>query len=250
LKSNFFIKFFKDFFSKKDQQYEPIVQLLGFKPKDYGIYKTALRHSSVIYTKKLDLESNERLEFLGDAILDLVVSEKLYEEFPDKNEGELTKLRVKLVNRTFLNQVSIRIGIPSLLHQYVGKKKELLKDQHNIYGNALEAIIGAIYIDHGLSKARIFIENRFFDGDDDLLSILEGDKDYKSRLVSWCQKEGVKIDFEDVKTDKVGLFKVMVKIGEEFYGTGTGRRKKQAHQRAAEATIALLIKSGRKAEDF
>ena len=99
MQSKLLPKLFPSFFTKKDQQYGDIVDLIGYRPKNYWLFKTALRHSSVIYTKKLDLESNERLEFLGDAVLDMVVSERLYEDFPDKNEGELTKLRVKLVNR-------------------------------------------------------------------------------------------------------------------------------------------------------
>ncbi|MGB0431178.1 MAG: ribonuclease III domain-containing protein, partial [Bacteroidia bacterium] len=132
MRSKLLSKLFPSLFTKKDQQYNDVVNLIGYKPNDYQVFKTALRHSSVIYTKKLDLESNERLEFLGDAVLDMVVSEKLYEDFPTKNEGELTKLRVKLVNRTFLNDVSIKIGLPKLLHQYVGKKKDLLKHKHNI----------------------------------------------------------------------------------------------------------------------
>ncbi|MBI1184661.1 ribonuclease III [bacterium] len=244
MKNKLFSNLFSTLFQKKDQQYSAVVAMLGFKPGNYAIYKTALRHSSVIYTKKLDLESNERLEFLGDAILDLVVSEKLYDDFPDKNEGELTKLRVKLVNRSFLNEVSIRIGIPSLLHQYVGKKRELLKDQHNIYGNALEAVIGAVYLDKGLKGARRFVESRVFVGDDEFDSILAREKDYKSRLVSYCQREGLVLDFEEQVSDKKGLFSVIVKIGEEYYGKGQGRRKKQAHQRAAETSLHLLGKKG------
>lgn len=219
--------------------------MLGFKPKNYQLYKTALRHSSVIYTKKLDLESNERLEFLGDAVLDLVVSERLYDDFPDKNEGELTRLRVKLVNRNFLNDVSVSIGIPSLLHQYVGKKKDLLKEKHNIYGNALESVIGAVYLDGGMARAREFIESRVFVGEDEYDIALSKDKDFKSRLVSWCQKENLPIEFVDDKTDKPNNFVVVVKIDQVYYGRGNGRRKKQAHQKAAEATIKILEKKGR-----
>jgi len=250
LQSKLLAKLFPSFFTKKDQQYGDIVDLIGYRPKNYWLFKTALRHSSVIYTKKLDLESNERLEFLGDAVLDMVVSERLYEDFPDKNEGELTKLRVKLVNRNFLNDVSIRIGIPKLLHQYVGKKKDLIKNKHNIYGNALESLIGAVYIDGGLQKAREFVETKVFCGEDEYDSILSKDKDYKSRLVSWSQKEGHKIDFIDELSTERNGFEVIVKIGEVFYGRGVGRRKKQAHQKAAETTIELLEKKGYEIEEL
>ncbi len=250
MRSKLLAKLFPSIFLKKDQQYYDIVELIGYKPKDYQIFKTALRHSSVIYTKKLDLESNERLEFLGDAVLDMVVSERLYEDFPEKNEGELTKLRVKLVNRNFLNDVSIKIGVPKLLHQYVGKKRDLLKNKHNIYGNALEALIGAIYLDSGLKKSRNFVESKVFVGDDEFDKILSKDKDYKSRLVSWCQRENVSIDFIDDQTKDPNLFEIVVKIGDVYYGRGKGRRKKDAHQKAAESTIEILEKSGKVVEEL
>lgn len=217
-----------------------MVNLLGFKPRDYQLFKTAFRHSSVIYTKKLDLESNERLEFLGDAVLDLVISEILYDQYPNKNEGELTKLRVLVVNRNFLNDVSIRIGIPSLLHQYVGKKKELLKERHNIYGNALEAIIGAVYLDQGLKRAQRFVKEIVLSGDDFKEATKSSDTDYKSGVISWAQKVGKTIEFIDEPSEDPELFKVKVKIGKEFFGEGVGRRKKVAHQTSAKATIELL----------
>lgn len=217
-----------------------MVALLGFKPRNYQLFKTALRHSSVIYTKKLDLESNERLEFLGDAVLDLVISEILYDKYPNKNEGELTKLRVLVVNRNFLNDVSVRIGVPSLLHQYVGKKKDLLKERHNIYGNALEAIIGAIYIDKGLKKAADFVKQIILSGDDFREATKGSDTDYKSGVISWAQKEGKKIEFIDEPSEDPELFKVKVKIGGKYYGEGEGKRKKVAHQTSAKATIELL----------
>jgi len=229
-------------FRKKEHRYKDIVDLLGFHPRNVQLYRTALRHSSVIYTRKLDLESNERLEFLGDAVLDLVVSEVLYYRFPDKNEGELTKLRVKLVNRGFLNEVSIKLGFPSLLHQYVGKKKELLKEQHNIYGNALEAIIGAIYLDMGIKQAADFINTKVLvvGHEEQLKRLLQKEKDYKSNIISWAQKQGKMIDFIDELSSDPNIFRASVKFDGKILGAGEGRRKKIAHQRAAEKSIEYL----------
>lgn len=234
-------------FKKKGHQYDEIAALLGFQPHDFQLYKTALRHSSVIYTKRLDLESNERLEFLGDSVLDLVVSEVLYYRFPDRNEGELTKLRVKLVNRSFLNEVSIKLGIPSLLHQYVGKKKELQKEQHNIYGNALEAVIGAIYLDKGMKQAAQFINEKVLvlDRETQLENLLSSEKDHKSRIISWAQKQGKGIDFTDELSDNPNVFRAAVKFDGKILGTGEGKRKKVAHQKAAEASITFLREKGR-----
>lgn len=234
-------------FKKKEHRYDDIVDLLGFHPKNFQLYRTALRHSSVIYTKRLDLESNERLEFLGDSVLDLVVSEVLYYKFPDRNEGELTKLRVKLVNRSFLNEVSVKMGFPSLLHQYVGKKKELQREQHNIYGNALEAIIGAIYLDMGIKQAATFINDKVLavGREAQLEDLLSSEKDYKSRIISWAQKQGKGIDFTDELSANPNVFRAAVKFEGTILGTGEGKRKKAAHQKAAEESINHLKRKGR-----
>lgn len=239
-------KTLRGLFQKKEHQYDDIVALLGFKPRNFKLYRTALRHSSVIYTKRLDLESNERLEFLGDSVLDLVVSEVLYDKFPDRNEGELTKLRVKLVNRSFLNDVGVKLGLPSLLHQYVGKKKELQKEQHNIYGNALEAVIGAIYLDMGMKGAARFINDKVLviESQTQLHNLLSSEKDHKSRIISWAQKQGKTIDFTDELSDNPNVFKTAVKFDGRILGSGEGKRKKVAHQKAAEQSIRQLQEKG------
>lgn len=218
--------------------------ILGFEPLNFDLFKDALRHSSVIYTKRVELNSNERLEFLGDAVLELVVSEILYNKFPDKNEGELTKLRIKLVNRHFLNEKAIQIELTSVLQQYVGKNKDLKKEKHSIYGNALEALIGAIYLDRGYDYAVKFVEDKIFEEEEHLNKILQTQIDFKSRLMSWSQQKTLKIDFVEIPSPEPDSFNVRVKIADKLYGTGLGKRKKNAHQEASQATIDMLKKEG------
>lgn len=228
------------FFRKKDERIGRLANVIGFYPKNQELFKTAVRHSSVIYTQKVDLASNERLEFLGDAVLELIISEILFEKFPGQDEGQLTKLRIKLVNRGFLNGRAIEMGLPSILHQYVGKKNQLKQENHSIFGNALEALIGAVYLEKGYKGARIFVEKKIL-GDEEYFNDVLGTKvDFKSQLLSWSQRNQNTVEFVEIASDDPDSFKVCVKIGDKFYGKGTGRRKKYAHQKAAQKTIEIL----------
>lgn len=227
-------------FRKKDERIGRLAEVIGFYPKNVGLFKTAVRHSSVIYTQKVDLDSNERLEFLGDAVLELIISEILFEKFPGQDEGQLTKLRIKLVNRGFLNSRAIEMGLPSILHQYVGKKNQLKQENHSIFGNALEALIGAVYLEGGYKKARLFVERKIL-GDEEFFNDVLGTKvDFKSQLLSWSQRNQSPIEFVEIASDDPDSFKVCVKIGDKFYGKGSGKRKKYAHQKAAQETIDIL----------
>lgn len=240
LKNNLLRRLFPSLYKPRDKRYPAVVKLIGYRPRSYRYFRTAFRHSSVIYTQKVDLESNERLEFLGDAVLDLVISEVLFEKYPKENEGELTKLRVKVVNRAFLNQRAVYMGIPDLLQQFVGKKKDLKKARHNVYGNALEALIGAIYLDKGLVETRRFIRDKVLPNETEMKEILSTEKDFKSQLMSWSQKNNQEVDFVEVDSPKEDMFTIRVKLGSQFYGKGEGKRKKIAHQKAAKETLIML----------
>ena len=157
--------------------------IIGYWPKDLSLYKLALRHSSAYpFRKKKGERNNERLEYLGDAVIDLVVAEALFYRFPKEDEGYLTKLRSKLVSRNNLNRVADELGLPNMLVAN-------LKGNHgdSIYGDALEALVGALYIDLGLKKTQFFVMKTIvlpFIEDSDLLLTTHN---YKSEVIEYFQ---------------------------------------------------------------
>lgn len=234
-------------FRKRAAASPDLTELLGFVPRDEAIFRTALRHSS--YTRKYKEEqvpSNERLEFLGDAVLQLVTSEILYEEFPEKNEGALTSLRTKLVNRPVLNRSAVKLGLPALIQQRVGRTKALKEKTHSIYGNALEALIGAIYLDQGINRAKEFYLAKVLEIEHGLRELDRKVIDHKSLLVTWAQREGKSIVFQDEAFEgKEGqLFKSTVQLEGDDLSTGSGRKKKEAHQEASREAIEVLESRG------
>jgi len=157
-----------------------IKAIIGFWPKEASLYKLALRHASAYpFRKKKGERNNERLEFLGDAVIDLIVADILYYRYPSEDEGYLTKLRSKIVSRNNLNRVADELGIPNLVVAN-------LKGNHgeSIYGDALEALIGALYLDHGMTRVERFVVQKIIDpflSNDDLF---ETTLIIKARLLS------------------------------------------------------------------
>ncbi|MBN1953209.1 MAG: ribonuclease III [Bacteroidales bacterium] len=214
--------------------------MLGFKPKNYKLYQLALIHKSASskFSKTHDVH-NERLEFLGDAILDSIVAEHLYQQFPDEDEGFLTQMRSKIVNRDTLKKIAIKMGIGELLIA------RLTKDNHNaIYGDALEAIIGAVYLDRGYKRVRDFILTRIIDYHLNLDTLSETEVDFKSRIIEWGQKNKKDINFtcqEQLNGEsKVPVFVSHLLIFDDIVGMGMGKSKKEAEQNAAKQAIAMI----------
>ena len=164
-----------------------IKAIIGFWPKEATLYKLALRHASAYpFRKKKGERNNERLEFLGDAVIDLIVADILYYRYPSEDEGYLTKLRSKIVSRNNLNRVADELGIPNLVVAN-------LKGNHSesIYGDALEALIGALYLDHGMTRVERFVVQKIIDpflSNDDLL---ETTLNYKSEVIEHFQAQKV-----------------------------------------------------------
>lgn len=205
--------------------------ILGFYPKNSSLYKQAFLHKSVIVENELKpFESNERLEFLGDAILDSVVSHYLFKKFPFKDEGYLTQLRSRFVRRQNLNQLAKKIGLPSLL------KTNIEKESNAIYGDALEALIGAIYLDQGYRICQKFIEQKLFLFHLDLDEIIHTEIDFKSRVIEWCQKEKLSFEFTMSETEDGSqkIYTATLLINNENKGQGQAFTKKKAEQLAAE----------------
>lgn len=216
---------------------EPFLQLrriLGFYPKDITLYQTALKHKSTNF-KGGSHKNNERLEFLGDAVLGCVVADLLYEKYPKRQEGFLTTLRSKLVRRDMLNKLADKIGLDQLV-DYSGRKTSA----HNSYmdGNALEALVGAVYLDRGYEYAVYFIRDRVFRLHVDIEEVSKTEENFKSKLIEWCQKHQFDFMFEVVseviQPDKNStLFTTRVTIEDQYCGTGEGYSKKESHQDAA-----------------
>ncbi len=207
--------------------------ILGFKPRRYDLYKLALIHKSASgsYSKDHDIH-NERLEFLGDAILDSIIAENIYINFPDKDEGFLTQLRSKIVNRDTLKDIALKMGIGNIVIA------RLTKDNHKaLFGDALEALIGAIYLDRGYKKARKFILDRILSHHFNLEILSETEIDFKSRIIEWGQKNKKDINFtcqEQANGDnKIPVFVSHLLVFDDIVGMGMGKSKKEAEQNAA-----------------
>ncbi len=220
-----------------DREYYTIFyDMLGFTPYNIDLYKLALIHKSA----SLVLEdgthiNNERLEYLGDAVIEAITSDYLYIEFPDRNEGFLTQMRSKIVSRQSLNAIAKSLG----LHRNLIASSTGSVMQKNVDGDAFEALMGAIYLDQGYDFANRLLINQIYAQYLDINTLLENETDFKSRLIEWAQKEHHKITFktESDESSRINrpIFNSSVYIGGLLVGHGVGESKKEAEQRAAQS---------------
>lgn len=216
-----------------------LYSILGYVPNDISLYRMAMTHSSASLSGSKKLGCNERLEFLGDAVLSSVISDYLYSNFKKEREGFLSKSRSNLVCRETLNELALGIGLDRFLTACG------LPAQHNnyVYGNALEALIGAIYIDRGYKQCRRFLLDRVFSRHLDIESVVVADKNYKSRLIEWTQKTHKAIEFKLVGEElrKEGAYFVSeVYVNGEYCGTGDGFSKRESQQKASRQALEKL----------
>ena len=203
---------------------------LRARARHRSAYDEACTHSSMLDGDRTGLKSNERLEFLGDVVLDMTMAHYLYRNFPEAQEGELTKRKSRIVNRKNLNLLGKKMGLHHLI-----KAKMRREDIHDtMVGNALEALIGAVYLDHGFDKTR-----------NALLAMLKRHgledqvnetRDFKSKLHHWASKRKKKLTFEVIRDDSNGgeeRYEIAAKVNGEMLGIGMGRSKKLAEQEAA-----------------
>ena len=203
---------------------------LGITPGDLGLYRQALRHSSATPDDRPDLPNNERLEFLGDAILDAIVGTFLFQKYPQQGEGFLTRMRSKLVSRHQLNILAKRVSIEKVMESNVSSGHET-----SVPGNALEALIGAIFLDKGFEKTRKLVLG-MIDDNFDLTEVEQEDRDGKSRLLEWGQKKRKRVEFTHREEHQRGRGKhyvCEVMIDGQPRGSGRGNSKKKAEQEAA-----------------
>ena len=224
------------------EPYLSLYKILNFYPYNITLYNQALVHkSSSIRMKGGRWINNERLEFLGDAILDAIVADIVFKEFEYKKEGFLTNMRSKIVQRDTLNKLALDLGLDKLLKTSTPKSSS---SNTHVYGNALEALIGAIYLDQGYRVAKKFVLERLIKQYLDIETVAEHDENYKSRLIEWGQKNKIMVDFilldSNVDENNISFFKTAVMVAGRQIGCGSGNSKKESHQKAAEEAIALI----------
>ncbi len=219
-------------FSKERESYFALYRILGFYPRTISYYKEALLHkSSTVRSAKGYKLNNERLEFLGDAILDAIVADVVYKHFEGKREGFLTNTRSKIVQRETLNKIAVEIGL----------------DKLNSYmcGNAFEALIGAIYLDRGYDACMRFMQERILHKLINIDKVAYKEVNFKSKLIEWSQKNKVELEFRLVEqTQDVSspVFQSDVLLEGIVGGSGTGYSKKESQQAAAKQALGRLKK--------
>ena len=234
-----FLQTFRNLTPEEQALYDYLKGTFEFKARNLAIYKQAFTHRSFFrHEVKGETESNERLEFLGDAILGAVIADYLYLNFPDQSEGFLTKLRSKIVNRSHLNELSLKLGVHNFVQLSLGEHDK----QDTINGNALEALVGAIYVDKGYDFAKAIIIEQILYHHVNIEELQHQTRDFKSILIEWGQKErrAIKFDTEDVPNEDGMLFKAICTVQDLFCSHGTGTSKKRAEQLAAKIAFQHL----------
>ena len=235
------ISLIKLLFVKDKELYVFIHRITGYYPRDIKLYQLAMIHrSKPVKMPDGRWANNERLEFLGDAVLDNVVADFLFKTFPGKHEGFLTSTRAKIVQRESLNRIGNSLHLDSHVHAQTNTSS------HNSYicGNALEAVVGAVYLDQGYKRCRNFIINRLIKKHFDLNDLVKVEQNFKSRLIEWAQKYRVNIEFELVDSytdaDKNPVFRTAVILGGIYASDATGYSKKESHQSASKKALDRL----------
>lgn len=209
----------------------------GTAPYKIGLYELAMRHSSAFGNLT---QNNERLELLGDSVIDLAVSDHLFHAFPYKPEGFLTEMRSKMVSRKMLNDIAMEMGLKELI---VRKASDADFRKSSIAGNALEALVGAIYLDLGYDTASRFVISRMIRPYIDLDELNKKTVNFKSKLLEWCQKRHKKLQFKLLKERREKnkwIYTMAAVIDGEQMGSGQEHSKKKAEQRAAAEAIKAL----------
>ena len=228
-------------FSRNRKLVRKLTPVLGFVPTRIRLYEMAFIHKSAsIVLPNGEVINNERLEYLGDAILDAVVADFLFRSFPDKDEGFLTKMRSKMVKRKHLNLLAYRIGLNQLIVSHTNP----VNVSKHLYGNAFEALVGAIYLDKGFRKTVHFVE-RIIKRYVDIEKLKQSDSDYKSKLIEWAQKNKVEVIFdsheEPMGVNKIPQFVSYIRMMNEELGRGAGHSKKDAEQKAAKSALENIL---------
>lgn len=235
----FLQRIFNFLFSSDKNFVKSLANLLGFVPANLYLYRLAFSHKSNSQKDYFIDQNNERLEYLGDAILGTIVAEYLFRKYPSKDEGFLTKMRSKIVKRKTLNHIADQMGLDVFLkHQGVDNVS------NSMLGNALEAFVGAVYLDVGYRRTRQFVIYKILREYIDVEHLESIDENYKSQLLEWCQKNGKPIAYAVIskyKFDNRDRFLVAVQVDNEDVASAEDYSKKSAEQLASKKALRLLI---------
>jgi ribonuclease-3 len=226
-------------FSPHQKRFIQIKNLLGFWPSNIRLYELAFTHSSVAREVREGVkDSNERLEFLGDAVLGSIVARFLFTKFPYRDEGFLTEMRSRIVNRTYLNKLALKIGLDKLI-QYDASHRMY----KSICGDTFEALIGAVYLDKGYNFTEKIILERIIRFHIDLEELEQQELNFKSRLINFVQRNRQSIVYdarEEIGNQRQKRYHVTLFIDEKPVAEGIGYSKKAAEQAASEQAWAIL----------
>jgi len=226
--------------SGKEKKFaQAFCRITGKWPLNTALYHQAMRHSSVAKTNPGGIkDSYERLEYLGDAILGMIVADLLFKKFPYKEEGFLTELRARIVSRESLNHLSRKIGLTPLIKYSHGRGPK----HKSVHGDVLEALVGAFYLDHGFQATRRFVLKKLIYPHYDFDELMSTPHNHKSRIIEWAQKENADLAFEllEEKDDHSDQFVVQVLVNGKPLGKGFGFSKKKAEQDAAMKSMSSL----------
>ena len=231
----------KRLFAPRKEPYFSLYKILGFYPENIQLYTQALIHRSSSYaTEEGKRINNERLEFLGDAVLNAIVADIIFKRFPNRKEGFMTNTRSKIVQRESLNRIAIEMGLDKL----IVLSAKISTHNSYIYGNAIEALIGAVYLDQGYRKCQAFVTEKIIDQYVPLNRIVRKEVNFKSILLEWSQKNRLNITFDTVETsaDKENspFFRSNVSLMGTALGVGMGYTKKESQQSAAKMAIKRI----------
>lgn len=232
------MRIYNRFFSPERDLAARLRHLIGFTPANINLFKLAFAHKSTPSEKIYAMQNNERLEFLGDAVLGTIVAEYLFKKYPTGDEGFLTKMRSKIVKRKSLNKIGDKMGLDGMLLEFNNTRLS-----RSMMGNAVEALVGAVYLEKGYNRTKRFVIKRILRRYVDVHELETFDDNYKSQLLEWCQKNNQSINYRLLsryKHEKRDRFKVAVEVNGKRLAVADDYNKKSAEQTASEKAMHQL----------
>lgn len=232
-------------FSHERGLYRFCKKTIGFYPKDIELYKLAFVHRSMRDRKSYRVYggNNERMEYLGDAILRCIVSDIIYHRFPEAKEGQMSVLLSMVVKRSSLNKIGNCLG----LHEVMAVGKSAMTHNSYVYGNAVEALVAAVYLDYGYDQCCKFVQERIVEPYFDLEKLANTDENYKSRLIEWSQRNKIKVEFVEEKQEldecNNSIFTMRLELAGSVMGRAQGFSKRETHQKLAEEALRKLAEN-------